>query len=172
MKRYIEPDRKNWNELCLRAMNDDAVIDARVSGIIENVRKNGDAAIRELALSIDKVCLDELEVSTSEVAEAALLVDEKVKASIRTAIENISKFHKAQQFQPIEVETTKGVRCVQRAVPIQRVGLYIPGGTAPLFSTVLMLAVPAKVAGCKEVILCTPTNKEGKVAPTVLYFYC
>ena len=169
MKRYVEPDRALWADLCQRAMNDDAVIDARVSNIIDNVRRNGDAAIRELALSIDKVSLDALEVSASEMAEAALSVDEKVKESIKTAIENISKFHRAQQFQPVEVETTKGVRCVQRAVPIQRVGLYIPGGTAPLFSTVLMLAVPAKVAGCKEVVLCTPTNKEGKVAPTVLY---
>ncbi len=169
MKRYSEPERKEWNALCERATTDDAIIDQRVSSIIDRVRNDGDKALFELAEEIDKVSLPALEVSDEEKAEASGLLSEKIKKAIAVAAENIRRFHEAQVFTPVKVETCPGVRCVQKAVPIQRVGLYIPGGTAPLFSTVLMLAIPAKVAGCKEIILCTPTDKNGKVNPIVLY---
>jgi len=108
-------------------------------------------------------------VSEAEMAYSETLVSDELKEAVRTAYTNIWEFHKAQQFDPVEIETVPGVKCMQKAVPIQRVGLYIPGGSAPLFSTVLMLAIPAKVAGCKEVVLCTPCGKDGKVAPAVLY---
>lgn len=169
MDRYIQPTKNTWQSLCERATTDDAIIDERVRDIIALVRKDGDKALRQLALNIDKVELTQIEVSQEEVVEAISLVNDDIKSAISTAISNIRTFHEAQKFQSVEVETSKGVKCFQKAVPIQRVGLYIPGGTAPLFSTVLMLAIPAKVAGCKEVILCTPTNAQGKVAPTVLY---
>lgn len=169
MDRYVQPARSIWQSLCERVTTDDAIIDERVHDIISLVRKDGDNAIRQLSLSFDKVELTNIEVSKEEIDEAVSLVSDDIKTAISTAKTNIFTFHEAQRFQSIEVETTAGVKCKQKAVPIQRVGLYIPGGTAPLFSTVLMLTIPAKVAGCKEVILCTPTNVQGKVAPTVLY---
>ena len=167
--RYIEPSRSEWATLCQRAMTDDSAIDQRVTDIISQVRADGDDAIRQLARDIDHVELAALEVSEEEYNEAEHLVSQDIKDAVAEAIANITKFHQAQRFSDLEVETTPGVRCLQRSVPIQRVGLYVPGGTAPLFSTVLMLAIPAKVAGCKEIILCTPTNREGRVAPAVLY---
>ncbi len=169
MKKYINPERSGWDALTRRVVSDDALIADRVAAIIERVKVDGDRALSELALEIDKVALDALEVSESEYAEAAALIPAELKEAIANAAANIRKFHAAQTFAPIEVETAPGVKCVQRSMPIQRVGLYVPGGTAPLFSTVLMLAIPAKVAGCRQIVLCTPTNKEGRVAPAVLY---
>ena len=169
LNRYIEPSRDQWSALCERAMTDDSLIDSRVAEIISQVRADGDDALRQLARDIDKVELCSLEVSLQEYAEAEQLISKELKDAITTATANIRLFHESQRFKEIEVETTSGVRCLQRSVPIQRVGLYVPGGTAPLFSTVLMLAIPASVAGCKEIILCTPTNREGRVAPSVLY---
>ena len=157
-----------WPALCERVVADDAVIAGRVDAIIERVRRDGDNAIRELASEIDGVQLAAIEVSEEEKREAFALVPQDLKDAIAKAARNITRFHMAQRFNDIEVVTSPGVKCVQRAVPIQRVGLYVPGGTAPLFSTVLMLAIPAKVAGCKEIVLCTPVNKQGKVAPAVL----
>lgn len=170
MKRYIDPDKSLWQELTARVMVDDAVIEGRVASILERVRKDGDTALIDLASEIDKVDLSAgIEVSQSEIAEAVALVSDELKASVEAAYANIHKFHSAQKFIPVDVNTSPGVRCVQKAVPIQKVGLYIPGGSAPLFSTVLMLAIPAKVAGCREVILCTPCGRDGKVASAVLY---
>ena len=170
MKRYIDPDKSLWQELTARVMVDDAVIAGRVASILERVRKDGDKALIDLASEIDKVDLSAgIEVSQSEIAEAVALVSDELKASVEAAYANIHKFHSAQKFIPVDVNTSPGVRCVQKAVPIQKVGLYIPGGSAPLFSTVLMLAIPAKVAGCREVILCTPCGRDGKVASAVLY---
>ena len=170
MKRYIDPDKSLWQELTARVMVDDAVIEGRVASILERVRKDGDKALIDLASEIDKVDLSAgIEVSLSEIAEAVALVSDELKASVEAAYANIHKFHSAQKFIPVDVNTSPGVRCVQKAVPIQKVGLYIPGGSAPLFSTVLMLAIPAKVAGCREVILCTPCGRDGKVASAVLY---
>lgn len=170
MKRYIDPDKSLWQELTARVMVDDAVIEGRVASILERVKKDGDKALIDLASEIDKVDLSAgIEVSQSEIAEAVALVSDELKASVEAAYANIHKFHSAQKFIPVDVNTSPGVRCVQKAVPIQKVGLYIPGGSAPLFSTVLMLAIPAKVAGCREVILCTPCGRDGKVASAVLY---
>ena len=169
MKKYINPDRSEWGALVQRVSVNDDVIAGRVEAILARVKSDGDKAIRELAREIDGVELDTIEVSADEFAEAASLVSQEVKDAIATAAVNIAKFHAAQSFKPIEVDTCPGVKCVQRSVAIQKVGLYVPGGTAPLFSTVLMLAIPATVAGCKQIILCTPTNKQGKVAPAVLY---
>lgn len=169
MKKYINPDRSEWSTLVKRVSVNDDVIAGRVEAILARVKSDGDKAIRELAREIDGVELDAIEVSADEFAEAASLVSQEVKDAIAAAAVNIAKFHAAQSFKPIEVDTCPGVKCVQRSVAIQKVGLYVPGGTAPLFSTVLMLAIPATVAGCKQIILCTPTNKQGKVAPAVLY---
>lgn len=170
MKKYVDPDRALWPMLTERVTADDAVIESRVLTILERVRRDGDKAVVALASEIDNVDLTSgFEVTAEEVAQAVAEVSDDLKSSIDAAYKNIYEFHKAQTFSPIDVETAPGVRCVQKAVPIRRVGLYIPGGSAPLFSTVLMLAIPARVAGCREVILCTPCSKEGKVAPTVLY---
>ncbi len=169
MKKYINPDRSEWGALVKRVSVNDDVIAGRVEAILARVGQDGDKAIRELAREIDGVELGAIEVSQSEYDEATALVSQEVKDAIAKAAANIAKFHAAQTFKPIEVDTCPGVKCVQRSVAIQKVGLYVPGGTAPLFSTVLMLAIPAKVAGCRQIILCTPTNKEGKVAPAVLY---
>ena len=170
MKLYNNPDKTLWPQLTERVTSDDAVIEARVLAILERVRKDGDKALAEIAAEIDKVDLSAgIEVTEEEISQAMAQVSDQLKVSIANAHDNIYAFHNAQTFGPIQVQTAPGVKCIQKAVPIQKVGLYIPGGSAPLFSTVLMLAIPAKVAGCKEVILCTPCSKEGKVAPAVLY---
>lgn len=169
IKRYIEPAREEWQQLCLRTLADDAQVAERVREIIAQVEREGDNAIRSLAKIIDKVELSAIEVTPEERKEAYTLVPQELREAIAKAANNITKFHLAQRFDPVRVETVPGVLCVQRAVPINRVGLYVPGGTAPLFSTVLMLAIPAKVAGCKEIVMCTPADKSGKVAPAVLF---
>lgn len=169
MNLIINPSRSEWKELCLRPSSENAVVVERVQAIIERVRKDGDDALRQLSMEIDKRPLDQIEVSAEEMTEAASRVSDAVKAAVAEAKKNISAFHAAQLPKEIVVDTAPGVRCIQRPVPISKVGLYIPGGTAPLFSTVLMLAVPAKLAGCKELILCTPTGRDGKVAAEVLY---
>lgn len=170
MKRYVNPDRGQWESLTVRAMADDAVIEERVAGIIARVRKDGDRALMELTAEIDSVDLSAgIEVTAAEIVSASQELSDELKQAVAEAYANIYAFHSAQKSEPVDMQTAPGVRCVQRPVPIQRVGLYIPGGSAPLFSTVLMLAVPAKVAGCPELILCTPCGKDGKVASSVLY---
>lgn len=166
---YENPPRRQWSELQQRNSSDDDRISERVGEIIGRVRDEGDRALFELARQIDGVELATLRVSEQEIAEAASAVPEDVRQAIGKAIGNIRRFHEAQRPAPVDIETTEGVRCCQRAVPIRRVGLYIPGGNAPLFSTVLMLAVPASVAGCSEVVLCSPPNKQGGIAPVILY---
>lgn len=169
MNIYQNPAPQQWSELCRRAEQDNSLIAERVEVIVERVAKEGDAALYELAEQIDGVRLESLAVSEQEFAEAEQSVSEDVKAAIENAIRNIEAFHRAQLPSEVRVETQLGVVCVQRPAPISRVGLYIPGGTAPLFSTVLMLALPAKIAGCEEIVLCTPTDKQGRVAAEVLY---
>lgn len=169
MRIYENPQPAQWAELCRRAEQDNSLIAERVAAIVERVVAQGDSAIRALTEQIDGVQLSQLEVSAEEIAWASEQVSEQVKQAIEVAMKNISAFHEAQMPSEVRVETQRGVVCVQRPVAIQRVGLYIPGGTAPLFSTVLMLALPAKIAGCREIILCTPTNKQGRVASEVLY---
>ena len=169
MNIFVNPPRGEWAELCRRAEQDNSLIAERVQAIVDRVAREGDAALKALANDIDGVELDSLKVSDEEFKEAAEKVSPEVKAAIEVARKNITAFHTAQLPREVRVETQPGVVCIQRPVAIRRVGLYIPGGTAPLFSTVLMLALPAKIAGCEEVVLCTPTNKEGKVAAEVLY---
>lgn len=169
MNIYQNPEPQAWAALCRRAEQDNSLIAERVEAIVERVAKEGDAALFALAEQIDGVRLDSLAVSEQEFLDAEASVSDEVKAAIENAIRNIEAFHRAQLPSEVRVETQPGVVCVQRPVPISRVGLYIPGGTAPLFSTVLMLALPAKIAGCEDIILCTPTNKQGRVAAEVLY---
>ncbi|MBP3773965.1 MAG: histidinol dehydrogenase [Bacteroidaceae bacterium] len=140
-----------------------------VGGIMDEVRRGGDTVLRQLELRFDKANLDQLSVSPGEMDEAGKLLPDILKEALHQAYGNIRAFHEAQRFREIEVETCAGVICRQKAVPINRVGLYIPGGSAPLFSTVLMLAAPAQIAGCREVVLCTPPSADGRVNPAILY---
>ena len=139
-----------------------------VEGVLADIRENGDKAVIAYEEKFDHARLTSLAVSEEEIAEAETLVDAELKEALVLAHDNIAKFHEAQKFEGAKVETAKGVTCWQKAIAIEKVGLYIPGGTAPLFSTVLMLATPAKIAGCREIVLCTPPNSEGKVHPAIL----
>ena len=169
MKQINNPDRSQWAELLKRpTLNTENLFDT-VRGIIDRVRAEGDAAVLALEEQFDKVKLTSLAVSDDEWQEAETLLSDELKTAIRLAKENIEAFHAAQRFEGKKVSTQPGVTCWQKAVAIEKVGLYIPGGTAPLFSTVLMLAVPAKIAGCKEIVLCTPPGRDGKVHPAVLF---
>ncbi|MDE5790490.1 MAG: histidinol dehydrogenase [Muribaculaceae bacterium] len=169
MRIINSPSKKEWKALCERNIPDDSEIEKSVKDIISNVKAYGDSAIRHYAKSFDGFTGDSFELTPEEIDEAAAAVSPVVAEAIRKAAENISVFHKAQMPAKIEVETSPGVRCVQKAVAIRRVGLYIPGGRAPLFSTVLMLAIPAKIAGCEEIVLCTPENGNHGIAPEILF---
>lgn len=163
------PSREDWAPLAKRSALDVTTLFDTVRTVLDEVRLEGDTAVKRYEEKFDKVRLADLQVSEAEIQEARKLVSEDLKQAIRTAKDNIEKFHASQRFTGQKVETTSGVTCWQKAVAIEKVGLYIPGGTAPLFSTVLMLAVPAHIAGCKEIVLCTPPNKEGKVHPAILF---
>lgn len=171
MKIYNNPYPSQWKDLCRRAKAEEsAEVENIVSNIIRRVRADGDSALMQLAAEIDSLSVPyDLKVSEAEFAEAEADVSDSLKAAIRTAADNISAFHRAQLPSEVCVETTPGVTCIQRPVAIQNVGIYIPGGTAPLFSTVLMLAIPARIAGCSRVVMATPCNPQGRVAPAVLY---
>ena len=163
------PDKSQWADILKRpVMNTENLFDT-VRGIIDRVKAEGDRAVLEYEAKFDKAVLASLAVSEEEQEEAEALVSEELKAAILLAKQNIETFHAAQRFEGKKVQTQPGVTCWQKAVAIEKVGLYIPGGTAPLFSTVLMLAVPARIAGCKEIVLCTPPGKDGKVHPAVLF---
>jgi histidinol dehydrogenase len=168
MKIYRYPKRTLWGEITSRPRLDLTQLNETVSTVLNDVRQRGDEAVKEYELKFDKAALTSLAVSEQEMQEAEQLVSAELKAAIELAHENIYKFHAAQKFEGQKVETQSGVSCWQKSVAIERVGLYIPGGTAPLFSTVLMLATPAKIAGCREIVLCTPSNREGKVNPAIL----
>lgn len=163
------PQKSEWEKLLTRPTFDNSALTEIVSTVLNDIRKRSDEAIKEYGLKFDKVQLSDLQVSENEIVEAEKLVSEKLKSAIMLAKGNIEKFHAAQQHELPKVETMPGVTCWQKAVAIEKVGLYIPGGTAPLFSTVLMLAIPAQIAGCKEIVLCSPPNREGKIHPAVLY---
>lgn len=163
------PERKDWKALTERATLDVTTLFDTVRGVLDDVRTEGDAALRKYEKLFDKVDLKELRVTPEEIQEAHALVSDELKQAILQAKQNIAAFHASQRFEGHKVQTAPGVTCWQKAVPIEKVGLYIPGGTAPLFSTVLMLAVPARIAGCREIVLCTPPNPEGKVHPAILY---
>ena len=168
MKVYNNPDSSEWADICLRPHLDVSSLNSAVSGILDDVRLRGDEAVKEYEAKFDHAVLGELMVSQEEKAEAMASIDCELLEAIKLAHDNIYKFHKAQLMSVCKVETAPGVVCWQKQLPIERVGLYIPGGTAPLFSTVLMLATPAKIAGCSEIVLCTPPMADGKVNPAIL----
>jgi histidinol dehydrogenase len=168
MKIYSYPKRELWGEITSRPRLDLTKLNETVAQVLSDVRQRGDEAVKEYELKFDKAALQSLAVSEQEMQEAEQLVSSELKAAIELAHQNIYQFHAAQKFEGKKVETQPGVSCWQKSVAIERVGLYIPGGTAPLFSTVLMLATPAKIAGCQEIVLCTPPNREGKVNPAIL----
>jgi len=174
MKISIEPQRQEWADLCRRPSESNPLVRERVEKILQRVRYSGDEALRELAAEIDGYVPDTLQLSEAQITSACSKVNPEIKEAVANAAKNIRAFHEAQMPSTIEVETSPGVRCIQKPVPIGKVGLYIPGGTAPLFSTVLMLAIPAAIAGCKEVILCSPADKDGRIAPAVVFAasYC
>ncbi|MRX63953.1 histidinol dehydrogenase [Maribacter luteus] len=169
MNKIYNPDRKDWLSILKRPTQTVSDIEDVVNEVFAKVEMEGDSVLMEYTQKFDGVTLKSLQVSESEIAEAADLVGQELKTAIALAKRNIEAFHKAQETDKVEVETTNGVLCWQEKRPIQKVGLYIPGGSAPLFSTILMLAVPANISGCSEIVLCTPPNKEGKVHPAILY---
>lgn len=163
------PKREQWAEIVERPRLDLTKLNATVSNVLADVRQRGDAAVKEYEEKFDKAILTSLAVTEQEMDEAEQAISNDLKDAIILAHHNIKVFHISQRFVGQKIKTQEGVTCWQKSVAIEKVGLYIPGGTAPLFSTVLMLATPAKIAGCKEIVLCTPPNKEGKVNPAILY---
>lgn len=163
------PERSQWAGILSRPVFDTSALNRTVGTVLDEIKARGDKAVLEYEERFDKVKLSSLAVSREEIETSESLVSEELKAAIRLAKENIKTFHHSQIFESKKIETTQGVVCWQKAVAIEKVGLYIPGGTAPLFSTVLMLAVPAKIAGCKEIVLCSPPDKEGKIHPAILF---
>ena len=169
MQVFKYPSRDTWNSLLQRPAFDSTLLFDSVQKVLNDVRIRGDKAVKEYTKQFDSVDLENIEVTKEEIAEAEKLVSVNLKQAIEMARRNIWKFHSEQQQDLPEVQTSPGVYCWQKAIAIEKVGLYVPGGTAPLFSTVLMLGIPAGIAECREVILCTPPNKEGKIHPAVLY---
>lgn len=168
MKVIKYPAKEEWSEIVKRPHLDVSQLNATVQGVLDDVKNHGDEAVKRYEEKFDHAHLDSLAVTEAEIEEAEKMVSQKLKDALHLAHHNIAEFHHSQKFDGVKVETCPGVTCWQKSVAIEKVGLYIPGGTAPLFSTVLMLATPAKIAGCKEIVLCTPPNKEGKVNPAIL----
>lgn len=168
MKIIKYPSKSQWPDIVKRPHLDLSQLNATVKNVLDDVKAHGDRAVRHYEQQFDHVSLDSLAVSKEEIEEAFQTISTELKASLELAHHNIAAFHEAQRFEGKKIETAPGVDCWQKSVPIEKVGLYIPGGTAPLFSTVLMLATPAKIAGCKEIVLCTPPNREGKINPAIL----
>ncbi len=169
MKVVPFPPRDTWEELLARPAIAYRKLEADVQAILNTVAEEGDAAVKKYTRQFDGAAVEELQVSQKEIEEAEALLSPELKTAIRTAYANIERFHSEQRIEPVQVETMPGVNCWRKSVPIEKVGLYIPGGTAPLFSTVLMLGIPARIAGCKEIVLCSPPDKEGKLSPAILY---
>jgi len=169
MKHIANPSKESWPALIQRPQLELEFLDGAVKNILNRVKKSGDAALLEFSQQFDKVKLTDFLVSESEINTAVALLDNALKEAIQTAAQNIEKFHAAQRRDVIKIETTPGVHCWRKSVAIQKVGIYIPGGSAPLFSTVLMLGIPAKLAGCNEVILCTPPAGDGSVNAAILF---
>jgi histidinol dehydrogenase len=169
MKIFTNPPKETWSELSRRPQLELEFLDSAVRNVLNRVKKSGDSALRELTLQFDKVSVENFLVTESEIAEATNSIADDLKKSIRTAAANIEKFHGAQKRESAPIETMPGVACWRKAVPIDKVGIYIPGGSAPLFSTVLMLGIPAKLADCREVVLCTPPDATGKVNAAILF---
>ncbi|BCY28767.1 histidinol dehydrogenase [Flavobacterium okayamense] len=169
MQIIFNPKKESWSELLKRPTQSFEDIEETVKGIFKEIQQKGDVAVQKYTSLFDGTCIENILVSQEEINEAISLVSNELKEAIEVAKNNIYNFHTAQKTEKLEVITTNGVSCWQEKRPIQKVGLYIPGGSAPLFSTVLMLALPAQIAGCKEIVLCTPPNKEGKINPAILY---
>lgn len=168
MKVIKYPAKEEWSEIVKRPHLDVSQLNATVEGVLDDVKNHGDEAVKRYEEKFDHAHLDTLAVTEAEIEEAERLVSPELKDALHLAHHNIAAFHQSQKFEGEKVETCPGVTCWQKSVAIEKVGLYIPGGTAPLFSTVLMLATPAKIAGCKEIVLCTPPNRKGKVNPAIL----
>ncbi len=169
MKLYLNPEKKDWPDILKRPLISASELTEKVKKILDDIRENGEQAVLKYTEMFDGIVLNKIAVSDDELEEAAGLLDTGLRSAIETAATNIRKFHEAQRPDLKKIETTPGVLCWQKAVAIEKVGLYIPGGSAPLFSTVLMLAIPAQIAGCREIILCTPPDKEGKINPAILF---
>jgi histidinol dehydrogenase len=169
MKVIKYPEKSAWSSLQQRFEIDITTLFDTVRRILDDVRKEGDAAVFRYGKQFDKAAVDHLKVTEEEIEEAADLLTEELKQAIRAAQINIEKFHASQRLKEQKIEIIPGVTCWQKAVPVEKVGLYIPGGTAPLFSTVLMLAIPARIAGCRDIILCSPPGREGKIHPAILF---
>lgn len=169
MKTYKFPTPQQYSELCQRAELNQDTLKANVEAILNEVKLNGDDAIRFFTKKFDGLTINDLLINEKDIKQAEALVSDELKSAIQLAKKNIETFHLSQQLNEEEIETTPGVKCWRMSVGIEKVGLYIPGGTAPLFSTILMLGVPAKIAGCQEIVLCTPPDKKGKINPVILY---
>lgn len=169
MKKIYNPQPETWSEICKRPTQTFSDVEETVKQIFKEVQQKGDKAIAKYTSFFDGVTLENIQVSPEEIKIAKNEVPAELKEAIQLAKSNIEQFHAVQKTDKIVVETTIGVTCWQEKRPIQKVGLYIPGGTAPLFSTVLMLAVPAKLAGCQEIVLCSPSDKNGKINSAILY---
>lgn len=169
MKLYKSPAKETWPQLSVRPQLALEFLESSVRNIINRVKKSGDNALKELTLQFDKVSVQQLAVTESEFSAAEKTLDSSLKDAIRTAAANIEKFHAAQRKETVMVETTPGVTCWRKGVAIEKVGIYIPGGSAPLFSTVLMLGIPARLAGCKEVVLCSPPDSSGDINAAILF---
>ncbi|HMP99129.1 MAG TPA: histidinol dehydrogenase [Cyclobacteriaceae bacterium] len=169
MKQYLNPEKSSWATLCQRPVLNNDYLNSTVNNIIQRVKIGGDKALKTLTTEFDKVEIDSLELDKKSWQNTADKLDASLKLAIQHAGANIEKFHAAQQRTFEKIETTSGVFCWRKAVAIEKVGIYIPGGTAPLFSTVLMLAIPARLAGCKEIILCSPPDAKGNVNPAIMF---
>ncbi len=169
MRKIKYPSREKWAKLLERPSQDFEHTKEIVSPILSSVKQNGDADLKKFTSKFDRVDIDDFSVAEQEINQAENQISQTLKDSIKLAIENISIFHKAQMLEEEKVETSPGVTCWRRNVAIEKVGLYVPGGTAPLFSTALMLGIPASLAGCREIVLCTPANKKGEIHPAILY---
>jgi len=169
MKKIFNPQSDTWQEILKRPTQSVQDIEKTVKGVFQDVQTHRDSAVAKYTSIFDGVELDDIQTSSQEIEEASKLLSQELREAIQLAKSNIEKFHNAQRTNKIEIETTPGVQCWQEKRPIEKVGLYIPGGTAPLFSTILMLAVPAQIAGCNEIVLCTPPAKDGSIHPAILY---
>jgi histidinol dehydrogenase len=169
MKTYLYPDKKDWKTLLQRPIFDSSLLKEKVKTILQEVELNGDEALKKYTQQFDGVLINNVLVASSEIEEASFLLSEDLKQAIQIAANNIKAFHQKQITSPEIIETMPGIDCWRKSIGIERVGIYIPGGTAPLFSTVLMLGIPAVIAGCKEIILCSPPTKNGKLHPAILY---
>ncbi|MFP4605338.1 MAG: histidinol dehydrogenase [Bacteroidales bacterium] len=169
MQIFDKPDKKKWEAILARPKVSDESIQESVKEILKDVKKNGDKALKKYTKALDGAEVTEIQLNREELADAENKIDKQLKKAINEASENIKKFHNAQMPKDVEIETTPGILCRQRSVAIENIGIYIPGGTAPLFSSVLMMAIPAQLAGCKKIIIATPPNADGTIDPTILY---